>query len=376
MKFYEPREDSLLLQKYVKKYAQGTVLDMGTGSGIQAKTAAARKVMAADINPDCKKCFAGTKIRFVQSDLFAKVKGKFDTIIFNPPYLPEDLRVRDLTVDGGKKGYEIIERFLNKVNNHLKPRGIVLMVFSSLTNQTRVEELIANNMLEHEALEKSHIFFEDLYVYLIRKSELLRRLEKREIKDVKYLARGKRGVVFTGTFKGRRLAIKTKRQDSKAVGRLENEARFLRILNKRGIGPKLKMTGKGFLAYEFVEGDFFLDYASGAGRAAIQSILKSIFNQLYVMDRLGVNKEEMSHPRKHIIVRNGKAVLIDFERCHYAKSPSNVTQFCSFLMTPQVYSLLYEKGIRFEPKKLIKLAQDYKGNLDKSKILSIIEEAR
>ena len=50
---YEPREDSELLAKYVKKYAFGGVLDMGTGSGIQALTAAKKKkvksVLAADI---------------------------------------------------------------------------------------------------------------------------------------------------------------------------------------------------------------------------------------------------------------------------------------------------------------------------------------
>ena len=36
---YEPREDSEFLAGFVKEYARGSVLDMGTGSGIQAKTA-------------------------------------------------------------------------------------------------------------------------------------------------------------------------------------------------------------------------------------------------------------------------------------------------------------------------------------------------
>ena len=51
--FYKPREDSILLEKYVGKYSKGIVLDMGTGSGIQAMTAAkskrVKKVIAADI---------------------------------------------------------------------------------------------------------------------------------------------------------------------------------------------------------------------------------------------------------------------------------------------------------------------------------------
>ena len=41
MDVYEPREDSYLLQKYVEKYCKvDLVLDIGTGSGIQAITAA------------------------------------------------------------------------------------------------------------------------------------------------------------------------------------------------------------------------------------------------------------------------------------------------------------------------------------------------
>ena len=51
----------------------------------------------------------------MHSDLFSNIKGKFNTIIFNPPYLPED-EFKDKSLDGGKKGYEIIEKFLNKVS--------------------------------------------------------------------------------------------------------------------------------------------------------------------------------------------------------------------------------------------------------------------
>ena len=36
---YEPEDDSYLLQGFVQKHSKGTVLDMGTGSGIQAISA-------------------------------------------------------------------------------------------------------------------------------------------------------------------------------------------------------------------------------------------------------------------------------------------------------------------------------------------------
>ena len=141
-----------MLEHYVRQYAKGHVLDMGTGSGIQAITAAhsskAKSVLALDIQQStidyCNKNIKNIKIKFLVSDLFATLKNnkiikKFDTIIFNPPYLPQELKVKDLTLEGGKKGYEVIERFLSQVNSFLKEDGIILIVFSSLTKKEKVD---------------------------------------------------------------------------------------------------------------------------------------------------------------------------------------------------------------------------------------------
>lgn len=376
---YEPREDSTMLERYVRQYAKGRVIDMGTGSGIQAIAAAHNKnvtsVLATDVQKGvigyCRENIKNQKIKFLRSDLFKNIKGKFDTIIFNPPYLPQELKLKDLTIGGGKKGYEVIERFLDNVNNFLKPEGLILMVFSSLTKKENIEEFIKNNLLESKELEKQHIFFEDIYVYLLRKNEFLKKLEKDGIKNAKYLTKGHRGILFIGAYKNKKIVVKAKNPESKALGRIENEAKWLKRLNHHNIGPKLFFTGNGYFVYEYIDGNFILDYIKKSNKNNIKKTLKTVFNQMFILDRLKIDKEEMHHPFKHVIVSKNKPYLVDFERAHYSSSPKNVTQFCQFLISGNVSGLLRNKGIKIDRGGIIELAMAYKKMQNKSNFKKI-----
>ena len=377
---YDPQQDSTMLERWVRKYSKGKVLDMGTGSGIQAIAAAQSKnvksVLAADIQKGvidyCRKNIKNRKIRFLQSDLFRKIKGKFDTIIFNPPYLPQELQLKDLTIEGGKKGYEIIQKFIDEVNKFLSKDGIILMVFSSFTKKEKVEEFIKNSLLDFEELEKMHIFFEDIHVYLLKKNEFLKKLENKKIGNVKYMTKGHRGFLFTGIYNNKKITIKAKNPESKAVGRIENEMKWLKKLNKYGIGPELLFTGDDYFAYRYVDGDLITDYFGKSDKNQIMKIIKNIFSQMLILDKLKADKEEMHHPLKHIIVSKNKPVLIDFERMHHVQSPKNVTQFCQFLMSSN--KILKNKKISIENKKIIKLAKVYKREPSSINLRKIIND--
>ena len=176
---YEPGEDSHLLLKHVKELAHGRVLDMGTGSGILAVGAAEKEevveVIAVDVDEqqinDLRKKKI-KKIKAFQGDLFLNIGGSFDVIIFNPPYLPIDEEDKDAALNGGQKGYEMIERFLYQAKNYLNPKGFILMVFSSRTGKEEVDNIIKQESYEHELLDhQSMAFFEELYVYKIIKSK-------------------------------------------------------------------------------------------------------------------------------------------------------------------------------------------------------------
>jgi len=167
---YEPAEDSFLLQKYVKKYAKGKVLDLGAGSGIQALAALkkTKDVLAVDINEEAISLLKEKGIKSQVSDLFSNVKEKFDLIIFNPPYLPKDENEPEdsaLTTTGGKKGYEIIEKFLQHAKKFLEKEGKILLVCSSLTGD--VEKMFKKYGYEFKKLEEKKEFFEKLFVYLL-----------------------------------------------------------------------------------------------------------------------------------------------------------------------------------------------------------------
>ncbi len=366
---YPPKEDSLLLEKHVKRLARGKVLDMGVGSGIQALAAAkkSKSVLAVDVNPvvvlHCKKNIKNKKIKCLQSDLFSKIKDEFDTIIFNPPYLPQELPERDVALEGGKKGYETIVRFLDSANAHLKTDGMILLLFSSLSNKNRVEQSIKQNLFEYKQLDRLHIFFEDLFVYKITKSKLLRDIEKSGAKQLAYLTRGKRSWIFKGKFKNKDCVVKVKRPDS-AADSPAKEGKVLKVVNKLGLGPKLFVVKPKFVVYEFVPGRYFEDVLVGSTAKAKKVLFRQLFVQAFVLDQAGLAKEEMLRPLKNAIVKpNGKVVLIDFERTHKVKKLHNVTQLCTFAVQCGIAPL---KAVRH-------WAVHYKLNPTKGNFMALLE---
>lgn len=171
---YAPREDSFLLEKQVKRFAKNKkVLDMGSGSGIQVKAAQsvnAKSVLAADINPEAVNNLQKQNIPAIKSNLFSKIREKFDLIIFNPPYLPMDKREdkeSQLATTGGKRGDEVIVKFLKGIKKHLAEKGMILLVVSSLTPKDRVSVLLEKQKLRHRVLSSEKLFFETLEVWQI-----------------------------------------------------------------------------------------------------------------------------------------------------------------------------------------------------------------
>lgn len=167
---YTPAEDSFFLAGFVKKIIKRekpkTIIDMGSGSGIQAETALnsgikEENVILIDINSAAIKSlrerFPNSEI--IKSNLFRNVKRKADLIIFNPPYLPKNKYDKGRDTTGGKKGSEIINRFLKQAKIHLNKNRKILLLTSNLTRGI--------NFLDYKQklLGSKKLFFEELYVW-------------------------------------------------------------------------------------------------------------------------------------------------------------------------------------------------------------------
>ncbi len=175
---YQPAEDSYLLQEAIKDFLKDKnkdlkILDMGGGSGIQAQTCldlGFEDVLAVDINKEVIGHLMEKKINVIESDLFSAVNkdNKYDLIIFNAPYLPEDAREPEdikLATTAGPEGYEVIIRFLEESKTHLATNARILLLFSSLS-QLDVILRKANELgYKYKLVKEMSLDFEKLFVY-------------------------------------------------------------------------------------------------------------------------------------------------------------------------------------------------------------------
>ena len=92
---YIPDVDSFLLIDSIKDYSGQSALEIGTGTGIVSKFLLKnfKYVVSTDIDYNsllyCKK-HNNSEINFICCDATTAISSKFDLIVSNPPYLPND----------------------------------------------------------------------------------------------------------------------------------------------------------------------------------------------------------------------------------------------------------------------------------------------
>jgi release factor glutamine methyltransferase len=154
------------------------VLDMGTGSGVNAILAAgtARRVLAVDVNPlavaaaraNAEVNGVADRVESHESDVFGAVDGEFDLIIFDPPF--RWFAARDLletaTTD---ENYRAMTEFFRSVRRHLAPGGRMLISFGTsgdlgylrglMDEQGFRSEVVARHALTRDEMRVEYFVF-------------------------------------------------------------------------------------------------------------------------------------------------------------------------------------------------------------------------
>ena len=146
-----PETEEMVMMAIAGAEEGQNILDLCTGSGAIAiaaykeleKSGRKCKVTAVDISADAlelaKENAAANEadVLFIQSDMFSRIRGRFDIIISNPPYIPTatvqtlQKEVKEyephLALDGGEDGLDFYRRIAADAGKYLARGGMLIM---------------------------------------------------------------------------------------------------------------------------------------------------------------------------------------------------------------------------------------------------------
>lgn len=166
-------ETEVMVERVVTLAPRGArLIDIGTGCGAIAISIAKNRpditVAATDISQGALKIARQNaakhhvKIELLDSNLFSRVKGAFDVITANLPYLRDDADLMPevgqheprMALLGGTDGLELYRRFFISIKPHLAPRAMVVIE----ADPWQHDDLIAMAKLQHLSPEQADYF--------------------------------------------------------------------------------------------------------------------------------------------------------------------------------------------------------------------------
>ncbi len=172
---YAPSDDTFLLADCIRQYSGRRALEIGVGSGLLLDILEKNFAYVAGSDIDlqalqhCKQQkTSSAHVLLVCCDAGSAFgTGKFDLIVSNPPYLPNDNdnnNLLDPTVHGGPTGIEATVHFINSALPLLAGDGKLLIVISSFANSSALDKVVLENNMHKKVVKEKRLFYETLSI--------------------------------------------------------------------------------------------------------------------------------------------------------------------------------------------------------------------
>lgn len=187
---YETEElvaNVLMLYDDVFNGEEVDVLDLGTGSGCLAVTLDLEEehmtVTATDISDKALSTAKlnnenlGANVTFYHGDWYSPLQGKkYDIIVSNPPYIPQNEFVEDLVVDnepdialfGGEDGLTFYRTIISQAKDYVKDRFIIAFEHA-YDKAEELKKIITEHLNDVEIIQKKDMQGKDRMTFIVKK---------------------------------------------------------------------------------------------------------------------------------------------------------------------------------------------------------------
>lgn len=173
-----PRPETEIIVEYMIEHFKAIpmdILEIGVGSGCIsisiAKCLENVNILGVDINEkalvtankNIKEHNVQDRVKFIKSDIYENVEGKFDIIISNPPYIRKDIidTLEDdvkkyepiLALDGGEDGLYFYREIINNASKYLNEGGHIIFEIGYDQGEEVKDLLIQNNFADIEIIK-------------------------------------------------------------------------------------------------------------------------------------------------------------------------------------------------------------------------------